>query len=107
MSNNSKTSIYVIEPKVAEGTPVPMESVRLVRASNVTQALRHVAEDTLVSKVADQETLVSLSVAGIQVENAVEVVTAGAPPAPVAVVEPVPVPVAVPVPDAQSVAVEA
>lgn len=42
---------------------------RLVRASNTAQALRHVAEDQLTVELANQQTLVDLSVAGVKVES--------------------------------------
>lgn len=48
----------------------PGAPVRLVRASDTAQALRHVARDTLAVKVASQDDLVANIAAGVKVETA-------------------------------------
>lgn len=48
----------------------PGAPVRLVRAANPAQAMRHVARDTLAIKVASQDALVANIAAGVKVETA-------------------------------------
>lgn len=43
---------------------------RLVRASNKSQAVGHVARDTITAEVADQDTLIAAIAAGVPVETA-------------------------------------
>lgn len=63
----TETRLYVVAPKtVAEGE-VPHR--RLVRAPNAAQALRHVANDYVVT-VASQDDVFDLASAGVKVENA-------------------------------------
>ena len=50
----------------------PGAPARLVRAANASQALRHVARDTLAVAVASQDNLVALIAAGVKVETAGE-----------------------------------
>lgn len=49
---------------------LPEPKVRLVRAANINAALRHVASDLLYAELATQDALVSLSIAGVKVEEA-------------------------------------
>ncbi len=46
------------------------DSTRLVRANNVAQAVRHVANDSFISAVAGQDDLVHLISKGVKVEEA-------------------------------------
>lgn len=60
------TRIYAVALKFSP----PDALVRLVRASNPAQALRHVARDTLIVKIASQDELVMNIAAGVKVETA-------------------------------------
>lgn len=60
------TRIYAVALKFSP----PDALVRLVRAANPAQALRHVARDTLIVKVAGQDELVFNTAAGVKVETA-------------------------------------
>lgn len=70
--------IYLITPKVVEqpGSVGDVMShifpakVRLVRAANPSQALRHVAKDTLNVTVPSQDDLIAAATAGAKVEEA-------------------------------------
>lgn len=61
------TRIYVVTSIHEQ----PMTS-RLVRASNVSQAVRHAAKSAFMVEVASQDTLVDLIGAGAKVEDAGE-----------------------------------
>lgn len=61
--------IYVVTRKLPVLGGVEANN-RLVRAGNPSQALRHVAENTLSVGVASQDELVELTAAGVKVENA-------------------------------------
>lgn len=66
----AQTRIYMVanaQGRAADGTELPS---RLVRAHNASQALRHVAADTLAVAVASQDDLVRLTLAGVKVEAA-------------------------------------
>lgn len=67
--STSKTRIYIVSPKGDDTRPV--SDYRMIRASNATQALRHVAQDTLDTIVAGQEALIFLSGQGVKVEDAI------------------------------------
>lgn len=62
------TRIYVIAPKVIVGDDIQPHR-RLVRAPNSAQALRHVADEFVVA-LASQDDLVTLTAAGVKVEDA-------------------------------------
>lgn len=62
MSKN--TRVYAV--KIHSETP----KVRLVRASNVASAIRHVSETLIHAEVAKQDTLIDLIAAGVKVEDA-------------------------------------
>ena len=65
------TRIYVVSHKPGHlHTGGPEANHRLVRAANASQAMRHVAENTLAVGVARQDELVELLTAGVKVENA-------------------------------------
>lgn len=64
MANNSR--VYAV--KIHSETP----KVRLVRASNVAAAIRHVAETLIHAEVAKQDTLIDLLAAGVRVEDSRE-----------------------------------
>ena len=49
---------------------LPGAAARLVRAPNVSQAIRHVAAQTIKAEVASQDDLVRLVAVGIMVEQA-------------------------------------
>jgi hypothetical protein len=68
MSNNSR--VYAV--KIHGDTP----KARLVRASNVAAAIRHVAESLVYAEVAKQDTLIDLIAAGVRVEDAAREVEA-------------------------------
>jgi hypothetical protein len=61
------TRIYVIHSRPAK---LSAQSAYLVRATNRSQAIRHVAEQTLTCEVASQDTLVELIGEGVKVDNA-------------------------------------
>jgi hypothetical protein len=63
----SPQRIYLV---AAQAAPTPPGIARLVRATHMAQALRHVAADTLRVSVASQEELVGLITAGVAVETA-------------------------------------
>lgn len=46
--------------------------VRLIRAPNKAQAIRHVAEATILCDIATQDEIFSMAAAGVKVENATE-----------------------------------
>lgn len=63
------TRIYIVanaQARDAAGNEIP---ARLVRAPNASQALRHVAADTLAVAVASQDDLIRLIAAGVKVEE--------------------------------------
>lgn len=62
----SKQRIYKVDITIAP------TSVRLVRAQNASQAVRHVAEGMITAEVASQESLVRLIGQGMKVEDAGE-----------------------------------
>ncbi|MEY2655983.1 MAG: hypothetical protein RLZZ524_3011 [Pseudomonadota bacterium] len=62
------TRIYAVS--LTAITDEPGVVSRLVRAGNASQALRHVARDTLTVKVASQDDLVANLSAGVKVETA-------------------------------------
>ncbi len=62
----SKSRIYQCD------VTVQPTSVRLVRATNASQAIRHVAEGMITAEVASQEALVRLIGQGTKVEDAGE-----------------------------------
>lgn len=68
----SKTRIY----EIAFIQSSPDMKSRLVRAGNVNQAIRHVADQIITGDVASQEALVVLLAAGVAVEDAREEVVA-------------------------------
>lgn len=49
---------------------LPEPKVRLVRASNVNAALKHVSANLLYAELATQDTLVTLTMTGVKVEDA-------------------------------------
>lgn len=63
----SSTRIYSVRPSSKE---TPESAVRLVRAGNQAQAMRHVAKDTLSVTVASQNDLVNGITKGVKVEDA-------------------------------------
>jgi hypothetical protein len=63
------TRIYVVSRRSPQ-LGGPEANNRLVRAPTSSQALRHVAENTLAVAVATQDQLVELAAAGVKVENA-------------------------------------
>lgn len=65
----TKTRIYMVEPKTADGTPAPLDVCRIVRASHPAHALKHVADGAYTVKVADQEELVAMLDAGRRPED--------------------------------------
>jgi hypothetical protein len=62
----SSNRIYAVSPKVTTEASAP----RLIRAGNQSQALRHVAKDTLNVTVASQDDLVAGLTKGVKVEDA-------------------------------------
>lgn len=68
MAKNNR--VYAV--KIHSDTP----KVRLVRASNVGSAIRHVVETLVYAEVAKQDTLIDLLAAGVKVEDATREVEA-------------------------------
>lgn len=66
----TKQRIYAVKIH----TPEP--KVRLVRAANVSAAIRHVADTLIYAEVATQDMLVSMLLAGAKVEETSETVSA-------------------------------
>ena len=64
---STPTRIYIVKDK---DPPEPVESTRLVRAANPSQALRHVATEAFTVDVATQDDLVRALGDGITVETA-------------------------------------
>jgi hypothetical protein len=62
------TRIYAVR-KLLPRVGAPMSDTRLVRASNASQAMRHVAANTLSVGVAKQDELVELLAAGVKIED--------------------------------------
>jgi hypothetical protein len=62
------TRIYAVR-KLLPRVGAPMSDTRLVRASNASQAMRHVAAGTLAVSLAEQDDLVELVSAGVKVED--------------------------------------
>lgn len=65
---SAPTRIYAVSMTALQDEPGLVS--RLVRAPNASQALRHVARDTLCVKVASQDELVANIAAGVKVETA-------------------------------------
>lgn len=65
----STTRIYMVANAQARDIAGNEQPARLVRAPNASQALRHVAADTLAVAVASQDDLVRLIAAGVKVES--------------------------------------
>ena len=64
MESKTPTRIYIVEGRSRADMP------RFVRAYARTQAIRHVARDTITARIPTSDELLEAGRAGIQVENA-------------------------------------